>query len=346
MKLWFDLTNSPHVNFFADLIDELRNEHDLVVTCRPLANTVELLELAGIPYHVVGRHYGASKIRKAAGFGVRVAQLVRFLRGQHIDAAISHSSFYSPIVSRALGVRCIYLNDNEHAAGNAIAFRFADRILIPEFLSIETALTQGGRPEKFVQYPGVKEGVYLWNRHARQKVTATDPRVMKKRIYVRPEPWTAQYYRGQTDFLDPILAALGAEYEVIVLPRGEGQRQHYDAAALPGVQVQQGSLSLDEIMGNCDLFIGAGGTMTREAAVLGIPTISVYQDDLLEVDKYLIKCGQMVHQPDLDAAFVMRMIRETGRRGANPEVLVKGREAYNLIRDTLVDPAFVTGGRA
>ena len=48
--------------------------------------------------------------------------------------------------------------------------------------------------------------------------------------------------------------------------------------------------------------------MTREAAVLGIPTISIYQDALLDVDAYLIDKGFMVHQPDLDAAFVLNFL--------------------------------------
>ncbi len=292
----------------------------------------------------MGRHYGASKVRKAAGFGVRVLQLAKFLRGRKVDVAISHSSFYSPIVSRLLGIRCIYLNDNEHAAGNSLSFRFADRILIPEFLPVERALRQGGTREKFVQYPGVKEGIYLWQRRGDGGPAAGEKE--RPRIYVRPEPWTAQYYRGQTDFLDALLGELGRSSDVTVLPRGDEQRRHYEAAKLPGVQVQHGSLSLDEIMRNCDLFIGAGGTMTREAAVLGIPTISVYQDELLEVDRYLIAQGHMAHRPDLDAAFVEGMLRESGRRGASRELLEKGRAAYELIRDTLTDPAFAGGGRS
>ena len=64
-------------------------------------------------------------------------------------------------------------------------------------------------------------------------------------------------------------------------------------------------------MGNCDLFIGAGGTMTREAAVLGIPTISVYQDTLLDVDNYLIQKGHMIHKRDLDVAFVVDFLEKS-----------------------------------
>ena len=122
MKIWIDLTNSPHVNFFAGMIRELRQTHEIVLTCRSLANTIGLLELHGFSYHVVGRHYGHSTFKKMLGFIIRVWQLRRFLKNKSVDVAISHSSFYSPVVAGLLGIRSIYLNDNEHAAGNRISF--------------------------------------------------------------------------------------------------------------------------------------------------------------------------------------------------------------------------------
>jgi len=90
-------------------------------------------------------------------------------------------------------------------------------------------------------------------------------------------------------------------------------------------------------MAVCDLFIGAGGTMTREAAVLGVPTISIYQDEMLDVDRFLIEKGFMVHQPNLDAKFVVQFLESLERRTPDRELLKKGREAYKLIRNTLLE---------
>ena len=131
MRIWIDLTNSPHVNFFGALIEELGKEHEMVLTCRPLANTIDLLRQKGFQYHVVGAHYGADKVKKVVGFGIRVLQLISFLKDRLPDVAVSHSSFYSPGVARRLGVWCIYINDNEHAAGNRISFLCASTLLVP-----------------------------------------------------------------------------------------------------------------------------------------------------------------------------------------------------------------------
>ena len=50
MKIWIEVANSPHINMFAPLIRELERDHEVLVTCRPLANTVDLLELHNFKY--------------------------------------------------------------------------------------------------------------------------------------------------------------------------------------------------------------------------------------------------------------------------------------------------------
>ena len=338
MHIWIDLTNSPHVLFFAGMIRDLQQEHEVLLTCRPLANTIELLEMEDFTFHVVGKHYGQSKIKKALGFLMRIWQLYRFLRKRQIDAAISHSSFYSPLVARLLGVKVIYLNDNEHAAGNRISFLFADQIMIPEFLSVDKVKRQGASPGKIIVYPGVKEGVYLWHyKQASGQTTQGLNGTKKRTIFVRPEPWTAQYYKGKRNFIDDLLIGLREHFELVLLSRRKVQKEYYRQEKFRGVFVPERSISLMDIMARCDLFIGAGGTMTREAAVLGIPTISIYQDKLLDVDEYLIHKGAMIHKMELDAGFVRDFLKKSEKGSPDKQLLEKGREAYELIKKTLLN---------
>ncbi len=339
MRIWIDLTNSPHVNFFEGMVRRLEAEgHELLLTARPLANTVQLLELKGLRHHVVGRHYGLSSARKMAGFGVRCLQLYRFVRRQRVDVAISHSSFYSPVVSRMLGIPCVYLNDNEHAAaGNRISFRFATVVMVPEFLDRAKVRAQGAADTKIVVYPGVKEGIYLWEERAEPGELPFDPGD-RQVVYVRPEPWTAQYYRGGEKVLDDVLLQLRDEVQIVLLPRGQDQREHYSGPRFRGVVVPPRPIGLHDIARSCDLFVGAGGTMTREAAVLGIPAISTYQDELLDVDRYLIDRGYMVHRPRLAAADIREFLQH-GRRGARSDLLDKGREAARLVETILLREA-------
>ncbi len=338
MRIWIDLGNSPHVNFFAAMIDDLQKRgHSLVITSRPFANTIDLLRLKGIGYHVVGRHYGANKIKKAFGFARRDLQLYRFMRKHPVDVAISHSSFCQAVVARLLGVRCIYLNDNEHAAGNMISFLCASTIMVPEFLSLEKVRHQWGNLRKVVRYPGVKEGVYLWRLGAVGPQRRESPRSSEVEIFIRTEPWAAQYYHGARNFMDELIVNLKDKFRTVLLPRGGQQAEYYRQEKFRGVDIPQQALSLEEIRDRCTLFIGAGGTMTREAAVLGIPTISVYQDELLDVDRYLISQERMIHKPDLTAGFVETFLPGVQRLPPSPSLLEKGHAAYQLILRTLLN---------
>lgn len=336
MKIWIDITNSPHVQFFAAMIRQLQREHEVLITCRPLSNTIELLDMERFAYHRIGRHYGKRLFYKLLGFPVRIYQLTSFLRHREIDVAVSHSSFYSPVVARLLGVRCIYLNDNEHAGGNRISFLCANTVMVPEHLDRSKVIRQGARPNSIVQYPGVKEGVYLW---CMKPVTATKAgrNDERKTIYIRPEPWNAQYYKGACNFLDDVLMQLQQTYRIRLLPRGIQQAAHYKDKRFAGIDVLEKSLSLPEIIADCDLFIGAGGTMTREAAVLGVPTISIYQDDLLDVDDYLIRHGFMVHVRELTADKVRRFMNRRQRHPMDTKLLNKGHCAYDKIVGAIVE---------
>jgi predicted glycosyltransferase len=298
MKIWFDLSNSPHINLFAALIKDLMHEHQVIITCRPLANTIDLLDLHKFDYTVVGKHYGGKLTSKLLGYPVRVKQLYSFLKKQKPDIAISQSSFHSPITAKMLGIPAIYMNDNEHAMGNIPSFVFATRILIPEFLDRKKVHKQWAKDSKIIQYPGVKEGIYLWNAIIPESSS-------EKIVYVRPEPWIAQYYKGALNFMDDMLLFLKDKYKIVLLPRGKDQALHYEQPKFEGIQVLNKPLTLEEIASNCRLFIGAGGTMTREMAVLGIPTISVYQDTLLDVDQYLIDPRRTIHTPELTCSFAL-----------------------------------------
>ena len=339
MRIWFELTNSPHINMFAAMIRDLEREHEVVITSRPLANTIDLLDLHGFKHEVVGVHYGGKLSAKLFGFPIRVMQLRQFLAARQIDVAISQSSFHSPGVSRLLGVRSIYMNDNEHAIGNIPAFICATKIMVPEFLGMQKLKKQGANPKKVIHYPGVKEGIYLWELDTRLSKGGGWKREARSRkiVYIRPEPWTAQYYKGDRNFLDTLLLGMQNDVDIVLLPRGEEQGAHYQGPKFSRIRVVTKALDIVDIAPDCDLFIGAGGTMTREMAVLGIPTISVYQDELLDVDRYLLEVGAFEHRPELTAPGALQYLDSAQHRLPNRELLEKGRAAYDMVKNEVLN---------
>lgn len=71
-----------------------------------------------------------------------------------------------------------------------------------------------------------------------------------------------------------------------MFPRDEHQKEIYREV---NAIVPKETIDALSLLYNSDFMIGAGGTMNRESAILGIPTVSCYPQELLGVDKYLIE---------------------------------------------------------
>src|SRR3954470_6070079 len=79
MRIWFDMTAPAHPVVFRPVIERLRADgHHVEVTARHYAQTLPLLERLGIPHTTIGRHGGASRLRKVGALASRSARMVAF----------------------------------------------------------------------------------------------------------------------------------------------------------------------------------------------------------------------------------------------------------------------------
>ena len=123
MRIWIDLANSPHVPFFRALIPEfVRRGHQVEITARDFAQTVELAMNAGMMPHVIGGHGGGSITGKAGNLIGRAGALRKWARDRGFDLALSHNSYAQIAAAAALGVKAVTLMDYEHQPANHLAF--------------------------------------------------------------------------------------------------------------------------------------------------------------------------------------------------------------------------------
>lgn len=323
------MSNAPHVNFFYDLIKFWEsNGHSVIITARPHSNTLELLNKRKLKFYCIGRHYGKFKLNKFFGFFIRCFELWYFLRKFQIDRSCSQSSFYSPVVSFVLNIKCLYTNDNEFAFGNIFGFLLANKVILPKSLYSwsKNRVILG----KVLYYEGVKEGVYLHNSVVQHKVSQS-PR--KSKIYFRTEPWNAQYHSDKSKLCFKFIESLLEFHEVHLLPRTKQQKEYFRPLKVKGLQLQDSVSTLEDIFYNCDYFIGAGGSMTRELAFLGKPSISVYTGHLLSVDLVLIKAG-VLKQANIDKLGDIRLLfKKIALNNRKSLDLLKsnGSDAFKLI---------------
>src|SRR3970040_2683223 len=104
MRVCVAVANSPQVPLFRPLIALLEARgHEVAVTTRDYAQTLELLRLHGIHHDVVGpRHGGAGALGKGRAMAGRLRALRRFARGRDFDISLSHASHELQLVERPL----------------------------------------------------------------------------------------------------------------------------------------------------------------------------------------------------------------------------------------------------
>jgi predicted glycosyltransferase len=299
MRVWVDLTNTAHVLVLRPLVQLIeRAGHEVTITARPLSHTIELLERWGHPHTVLGHHGGATRAGKARAAVGRVLRLTRFARGRRFDCAIAHGSTDLPPVCRALRIPNTTMFDYEWAAlQHHVNCRLANRVLVPDAIPAERLARYGARPPKLVRYPGLKEEYYMSDFEPDTGVL-TRLGVDRERVLciVRTAPSYALYLRGsENELVTRLLERLEAEpdAQTVVLTRTPEQRSSLRRPGLERLILPERALDGRSLVAFADVLVSAGGTMNREAAVLGTPVWSVFEGKLGAVDELLAHEGRL-----------------------------------------------------
>jgi predicted glycosyltransferase len=300
MRIWIDLANSPHVPFFRALIPEfVARGHQIEITARDFAQTVELAAKAGMTPHVIGGHGGGSITGKAGNLVGRAAALRKWARDRGFNLAVSHNSYAQIAAAAALGIRSVTLMDYEHQPANHLAFRLASRVIVPRAFPSAELKKYGASTRKVKRYEGTKEDVYLADfvpepafakTLLRLGITSEDVLVV-----ARPPAREALYHRFENELFEELLAYLNSrdDVKIILLPRSDAQREDFAARKSTNVIMPREALDGSNLIASADLVISAGGTMNREAAALGVPAASVYAGKWAAIDEELIREGRL-----------------------------------------------------
>jgi predicted glycosyltransferase len=188
--------------------------------------------------------------------------------------------------------------DFEHQPANNVAFRLAHTILLPDAIPAEAVRRQGATPRKVRFYPTLKEAMYLGDFEPDPEILGTlgIERAPGSVVAVaRTSPSRALYHRFENQLFVECLRALAArpEVSVVVLARHPEQRAELRAEGLERTIVPERVVDARSLLYAADLFLGAGGTMTREAALMGIPTLTVFGGERPAVDERLVERGML-----------------------------------------------------
>lgn len=318
--IWIDLDNSPHVPLFVPVVKRYRDEGThVILTARDFAQTVELLERAGLKgeFQVVGKHYGKNKFKKVFGLFIRAQELAAHIQsliksGTQIGVALSHGSRSMVLAARWLKLPVITMYDYEFTE-TVIFNTFSSKVLVPEKIPDETLTQIGLSPKKRVKYVGYKEELYLRHYEADMRFLETVAEengieIDRNKIIVtlRPPAAAANYHNEESErILQKLLDKLLSRPDVFtfILPRTAEQKEellkHIAEKNYPtnAYLIPKKAVNGLDLAFHSDSLISGGGTMNREAALLGVPVYSIFAGKQGALDQ------------DMEARGVIKFIR-------------------------------------
>jgi uncharacterized protein len=305
MRVWIDLTNSPHVLVMRPVIECLSADgHEVRVTARDFAQTIELCERLHIEHTAIGHHRGERLRSKAAGLLSRSSALARWARedvrasgGRRFDIAIGHGSNDVSVAAWLLRIPTATMFDYEWASvQHNVNCRLARAVVVPAAIP-SRRLERYGAKGKIHSYEGLKEEYYLADFEPDTAVLG-ELGLDRARpiVVVRTPPEVSLYHRFENDLFALVLerlrtAAAEEGVQPVVLPRVASQREELTRAG--GFVVPEHAIDAQSLIAHADLVISAGGTMNREAVALGTPVYTTFQGRLGAVDERLIAEGRL-----------------------------------------------------
>jgi predicted glycosyltransferase len=297
VRVWIDLTNSPHVLAFRPVIGLLRAQGaEVEVTARDYAQTLELCDRHGIAHTPIGHHRGGRLGAKALGLASRSAALVRWARRRpRFDLALGHGSNDVTVAAALLRIPATTTFDYEWATvQHTVNCRLARAVVVPDAIPPERLERYGARGPKLHRYAGLKEEYYLADFEPDAGVL-DELGLDRDRplVVVRTPPDVSLYHRFHNELFAAVLQRLGrdGETQAVVLPRTPAQRAELQGD--PGFIVPERALDSQSLVAFADLVVSAGGTMNREAVALGTPAWTTFEGRPGAVDERLLAEGRL-----------------------------------------------------
>jgi uncharacterized protein len=342
LKIWFDILTPKQVMFFKPIIDSLQEEgHELLCTSREYREAVELAKIKHLELKIVGRHGGAGKYEKLYESANRTFKLVHIIKKFEPDTAVTFSSPEGSRVAFGLGIKHIGINDSPHAESVAkLTIPLMNHLFCPWVIPYSAWLGFGISKHCIIKYRALDPAAWI-----KRNPLPSDSIVIENlnldsstsTVLIRVEEAKASYIADKKigsrfSMIDAVVNNLSELANLIILCRYEDQIIEITKRYEGKVHVLQKVTDGTSLISLADVFIGAGGTMTAEASLLGKPTISIAPIHFY-VEKYLISSGLV--QKAYDSKDLVRL---TKKMIIDKNYAYKQRRMAKHILDNMDDP--------
>lgn len=278
LRVWFDACTGKQLRYGVAIAKRLRShKHDVILTTRKHHDTLGLAKSLDEKVVVVGKYDPSSLGSRLVESIMRQLIFSKMFSNAPPDVAISHQSPDLCRVAFGLGVPVVTSWDTTHAtAQNRLTLPLTDVLIMSK--AIPTELTQEMSVKKVMTFNGVDEVAWI----KEFKPTRLD--YEKPCVIVRQTETSAAYAVGKKDLTEKLALKLRTLGNVIFLPRYEKRKRR-------GLIVPESFVDSVNLVAHADLVISVGGTISREAALQGTPSIVISTFGKSYVNEYLTKKG-------------------------------------------------------
>jgi hypothetical protein len=273
VKIWYDACTGKHIRYGSAIAKRLRKSgHEVIFTTREHPDTIALARIIGENPIVVGKYSPASLFSRLEESANRVIQFSKLFRDNPPEIAISHQSVELCRTAFGLGIPIILTADTPHAkAVNKLTIPFATTLVVSEALPKQ--FLKNYCPGNIIQFKGVDETAWIKNLKPPKNSDFKKPLIV-----VREFETKAAYALETADLTLEIARKLAVLGNVLLLKRYSetGKEEFVDSA---------------RVVANADLVVSAGGTIAREAALQGVPSVVISEMGRTYVNTYLARKG-------------------------------------------------------
>ena len=295
MKIWIDILTPKQLLFSEPIIEKLGKKHDLLCTSRDYEEVSKLAKIRNFDLIFIGKHGGGDKKAKLTASIDRMDRLSRKIKTFSPDIVISFCSPEAARIAFGFGIKHIAFCDSPHAeAVMRLTLPLIQKLLIPFTIPKKEFSRYGIDEKNIIQYKAIDAFITI-QRKINEKSKLPFKNNNKKNILIRVEEEEASYTSKSSKII-PIIKKIEREYEnenIVVLGRYTKQVENLQKIISKKVKIVKMTYDGKHLLENTDIFIGSGGTMTAESALMGIPTISYNAvPNIIEnflVKKYLVK---------------------------------------------------------
>ena len=290
LKIWIDILTPKQLLFSEPIIAKLGQKHEILSTSREYNEVSKLAKIRDFDLIFVGKHGGGDKESKLRASIERIEKLSKKIKRFEPDIVISFGSPEAARISFGLGIKHVMFCDSPHAnAVMKLTLPLIQKLLIPSVIPKEEFSKFGINQKDIVQYKAI-DAVVTMQRKIDENIKSPFEDNHKKNILIRVEEEEAAYTSKSSKII-PIIKKIVNDHKdenIVVLGRYSKQISNLQKSIGRKAKVIKMSFDGKYLLNNADVFIGSGGTMTAESALMGIPTIS-YNAVPNIIENFLVK---------------------------------------------------------